>query len=235
MRMVTLSLTLQNPNFKPVSSDRLFYDHWQYCIRFRLDEVSALRDSLDPVEIDNLLTRRSVWRERVRNRWPQNNFVRGHDAITDQTRENLYAFADFLQQATDPYKMVISVNQCWIYSNNPNLLERIGRLPFVRNTKFTESVIVRARNTVALKNPQHEYRSYFRSIKLNTGEKDQLINFFASQPDIRISPALKSWLALPFNRTDDYFFVDYNSETWLTMLGLVRPGLIRKTSRLVAK
>ena len=235
MRMVTLSLTLQNPNFKPVASDRLFYDHWQYCIRFRLDEVSALRDSLDPEDIDALLNRRSIWRERVRNRWPQNNFVRGHDAITDQTREDLYAFADFLQQTQDPYKMVISVNQCWIYSNNVNLLERIGRLPFVRATKFTESVIVRARNTIAVKHPKHSYRSYFRTTKLTTAEKERILSFLQGQSDIRVSPALTQWIATPFNRTQDYFFVDYNAETWLTMLSLVRPGLIRKTVEIVAK
>jgi hypothetical protein len=176
-----------------------------------------------------------MWRDRVRTRWPQNNFVRGHDAITDTTREILYAFADFLQQVTDPYKMVISVNQCWIYSNNPNLLERIDRLPFVNHSKLTQSVIVRARNTVALKNPRHEYRSYFRNAKLTLEEKDRLLNFFNNQSNIRISPALQQWIAEPFNRTQDYFFVDYNNVAWLTMLSLVRPGLIRKTSRLVAK
>jgi hypothetical protein len=233
--MVTLSLTLQNPNFKPVSSDRLFYDHWQYCIRFRLNEVSVLRDSLDIENIDALLDRRSIWRERVRSRWPHNNFVRGHDAITDQTRENLYAFADFLQQITDPYKMVISANQCWIYSNNANLLERIDRLPFVNHAKFTQSVIVRPRNTVAVRHPNHRYRSYFRNTKLATAEKDRILSFLQGQNDVRISPALTEWIATPFNRTQDYFFVDYNEESWLTMLSLVRPGLIRKTVQIVAK
>jgi hypothetical protein len=235
MRRAILSLTNSNPKFKPVSSDRLFYDHWQYCIRFRLDEVSALRASMDFQEIDAALKRRSVWRERVRRRWPQNNFVRGHDAITDQTREDLYAFADFLQQVTDPYKIVISMNQCWIYSNHANLLERIGRLPFVNCTKFTESVIVRAKNTVALKNPQHQYRSYFRTTKLTTAEKDRILTFLQGQADVRISPALVEWIATPFDRTQDYFFVDYNTESWLTMLGLIRPGLIRKTVQIVAK
>jgi hypothetical protein len=176
-----------------------------------------------------------MWRERVRNRWPQNNFVRPHSAITDTTREVLYAFADFLKLTTDPYKMVISVNQCWIYSNSVNLLERIDRLPFVRNTKFTESVIVRPRDTVAVKHPNHNYRSYFRTTKLNNEEKDRILCFLQNQPDIRISPALKEWIATPFNRTQDYFFVDYDSESWLTMLSLVRPGLIRRTVQIVAK
>jgi hypothetical protein len=221
--------------FKPVPGDRLFYDHWQYCISFRLDEVNCLRYSLDAEKIDELLTRREMWRDRVRQRWPQNNFVRPHSPITDGTREILYAFADFLKLAKDPYKMVISVNQCWIYSNSVNLLERINRLPFVRNSKFTESVIVRPKNTVALKNPQHQHRSYFRTVKLTEQERQQIMSFLQGQDNVRISPALKEWMATPFNRTQDYFFVDYDSESWLTMLGLVRPGLIRKTVQIVAK
>jgi hypothetical protein len=228
-------LILQALPFKPVASDRLFYDHWQYCISFRLDEVNCLRYSLDAEKIDELLTRREVWRERVRQRWPQNNFVRPHEPITDTTREILYAFADFLKLSTDPYKMVISVNQCWIYSNSTNLLERIDRLPFVRNTKFTEAVIVRPRNTVVLKNPQHQHRSYFRTVKLTEPERQQIMTFLQGQHNVRISPALKQWMTTPFNRTQDYFFVDYDSESWLTMLGLVRPGLIRKTVKIVAK
>jgi hypothetical protein len=134
-----------------------------------------------------------------------------------------------------PYKIVISVNQCWIYSNDTIFLERIERLPFVNGAKFTESVIVRARNTVALKNPQHLYRSYFRSTKLNGDEKQRILSFLQGQTAVRVSPALAEWVATPFNRTQDYFFVDYDAESWLTMLSLIRPGLIRKTVQLVAK
>jgi hypothetical protein len=230
-----LFLIRQALPFKPVPSDRLFYDRWQYCISFRLDEVNCLRYSLDAEKIDELLTRREMWRERVRNRWPQNNFVRPHELITDTTREVLYAFADFLKMASDPYKMVISMNQCWIYSNSTLFLERIERLPFVNHSKFTEAVIVRPRDTVAVKHPNHNYRSYFRNTKLNNEEKDRILCFLQNQSDIRISPALTEWIVTPFNRTQDYFFVDYNTESWLTMLSLVCPGLIRKTVQIVAK
>ena len=217
-----------------MASDRLFYDHWQYCVHFRLAEVNALRDSLDRVSIDDLLDRRQKWRERVRQRWPHNNFVRGHDAITEQVRTDLYDFAEFLSLSTEPYKMVITVDQCRIYSNSPNLLERIGRLPFVRNPQYSESKITRARNTIALKNARYQYRSYFKSLKLTATEKTQINNFLKDQ-EVRVSPALKEWFDNPFNRAQDYFFIDYNSESWLTMLSLVRPGLIRKTVNIVAK
>jgi hypothetical protein len=217
-----------------VASDRLFYDHWQYCVHFRLPEVSALRDSLDRASIDELLDRRQHWRERVRQRWPHNNFVRGHDAITDLVRENLYNFAEFLTLTTEPYKMVINIDHCRIYSNSTNLLERVGRLPFVHSPEYSKSQITRARNTIVLRNPQYQYRSYFKNVKLTSEEKIQINNFLSLQ-NIRVSPALQQWINSPFNRTQDYYFVDYHSELWLTMLSLVRPGLIRKTVQIVAK
>jgi hypothetical protein len=212
----------------------LFYDQWHYCVHFRLSEVSALRDSLDRASIDDLLDRREKWRQRVRDRWPNNNFVRGHNTITEQVRTDLYDFADFLTLTTEPYKMVITLDQCRIYSNSANLLDRIGRLPFIRNPKYSESKITRARNTITLKNAQHQFRSYFKNVKLTSAEKIQIDNFLKQQ-EVRVSPALKEWINSPFNRTQDYYFVDYNSELWLTMLSLIRPGLIRKTVNIVAK
>jgi exopolyphosphatase/guanosine-5'-triphosphate,3'-diphosphate pyrophosphatase len=45
--------------------------------------------------------------------------------------------------------------------------------------------------------------------------------------------ALEAWLDDPFLRTQDYFFVDHDSEAWPTMLALVQPGVIRKTLAIV--
>jgi hypothetical protein len=50
---------------------------------------------------------------------------------------------------------------------------------------------------------------------------------------VRLSPALKSWISQSFNRTQDYFFVDHDSLTWLTMLSLVQPGIVRKTMHII--
>jgi hypothetical protein len=91
----------------------------------------------------------------------------------------------------------------------------------------------RPKNTIRLKDPQHQWRSYFKIGKLTTEQKTQLVNFLANQSDIRISPALTQWIDLKFTRTQDYFFVDYNTTTWLTMLSLVTPGLIRKTLQII--
>jgi hypothetical protein len=49
-----------------------------------------------------------------------------------------------------------------------------------------------------------------------------------------MSPGLKNWVHDPLTRTQDYFFVDHNGSSWLSMLSLVRPGIIRKTLQIVA-
>jgi hypothetical protein len=68
---------------------------------------------------------------------------------------------------------------------------------------------------------------------LTDKEKTNLRNFFANQPEIRPSPGLQGFFSSPFHRTQDYFFMDYNEPAWLTMISLIHPGLIRKTSQLI--
>ena len=50
---------------------------------------------------------------------------------------------------------------------------------------------------------------------------------------MRLAPSLVSWMDQPYLRTQDYFFVDHDSEAWPTMLALVQPGVIRKTQQIV--
>ena len=73
--------------------------------------------------------------------------------------------------------------------------------------------------------------------KLTNQEKENLKNFFTNQTEhIRISPSLHVFLhEKPYQRTMDHYFIDYNDEQWLTMLALIRPGLIRRTLEIVTK
>ena len=69
---------------------------------------------------------------------------------------------------------------------------------------------------------------------MSQDQKDQLRSFLFNQHGhVRLSPALHEWLAHSYTATQDYFFVDYNSANWITMLALVQPGLIRKTMQII--
>jgi hypothetical protein len=237
-----------NPlTFKPVNKDKYFYDKYRYCIGFTLDEVSAMR-TLDHQYIEAIIARRRVWREVAQQRWVTSHSTKKGlhtltqsmphgrwKEITKKTTENLHELADALIKTSIDFKLVTSVNHGWVYTNSTTLIKRLTALTFLKGKEYTESIIVRPKNTIKLKQPIHTHRSYFKSIKLSVQDKTNLKNFFDNQDEhIRIGPALKTWLSNPYTRTQDYFFIDYTGESWLIMLSLVRAGLVRKTAEIIS-
>jgi hypothetical protein len=232
-----LFLTIRK--FSPVRKDRLFYNQFEYCIGFYLEEASCLR-YLDHAQIDDLIERRRHWQEIAQQRWVNGSqahgmiFRRRYRAITKKTVEDLHNVAEQLLNTTAEYKLVVTTDQGYVYTNSLALIDTLDALPVLIHKSFAQAVIARAKNTVQLKNPQHQFRSYFRLTKLTLQQKDHLMDFLYNQRGhVRVSPALQRWIDQPFNRTQDYFFVDHNTESWLTMLNLVQPGIIRKTMHII--
>jgi len=231
--------------FKSVEKDRLFYDHFQYCISFGLAEISCLREQeLDRDRISRMLERRKQWREVAQQRWvtlgQKNNnsqqtiLTRRWNEITDEVEQNLYDFADILRNSGTDLKLVVSTDYGWVYTNSLELIGRLKLMRMLTGKKYSEAVVDRPKNTILLKNPRHRFRSYFKITKITSEQKNMLINFLNNQHSgIRIGPALAKWTTSAFYRTQDYFFVDHNEMSWLTMLALVHPGIIRKTQQIL--
>jgi len=220
--------------FKPVVKDRLFYDRFEYCIRFHLEEVSCLR-TLDHAHIDRMIERRIAWRriDQTLSRPQITQLSNQSNKITEATVENLHTLANVLLTTPATFKLVVSVFTGYVYTNDLTLIDQLAKLPGMSNIEYNQAVVGRAKNTVALKNPQHQWRSYLKINKLSIEQKTHLKNFLANQPAVRASPALQQWMDAKLITTHDYFFIDYNETAWLTMLSLVQPGLIRKTLQIV--
>jgi len=221
--------------FKPVVKDRLFYSQFEYCVRFHLEEVSCLR-TLEHAHIDHMIERRIAWRsisQTMTNRPLITQLSNQSNKITETTVENLHMLADLLLTTPVNFKLVVSAFTGYVYANDLMLINQVAKLPGVLYVEYTQAVVSRPRNTIQLRDPKYQWRSYFKIGKLTTEQKSHLVNFLANQPGIRISPALKQWINQKFMRTQDYFFIDYNEPAWLTMLGLVLPGLIRKTLEII--
>ena len=205
---------------------------------FELDEVSCLR-TLDHNSIDSMMKRRQEWRELAQSRWlnaKQNTarLNRVHKPITDQTVENLHTLAELLLTTDKDFKLVVSSNQAWVYANNPELFDCLDRLPILQSKTYSQALVNRPPNTIKLKNSVYSFRSYFKFSKLTASQKDMLVDFLINQQtQVRLSPSLKIWIDQPFNRVQDYFFIDYKTASWITMLALVQPGLIRKTMQII--
>jgi hypothetical protein len=230
--------------FKLVVKDRLFYNRFEYVIGFHIDEASCLRE-LSHDQIDVMIERRRYWREIAHQRitrsaqssllaHPQSILSRRQKEINEKTVADLHELADLLLTTASEFKLVVSVNQAHVYTNDQSLIDQLSDLSSLTQKDYSRAIIGRPPNTIRLKNPRHQFRSYFKVTKLTSEQKDHLVNFLINQHTVRISPALAGWSTAPFNRTQDYFFVDHDEISWLTMLSLVRPGLIRKTLQIIA-
>jgi hypothetical protein len=238
----TLFLIKKIQPFKSVTKDRLFYDKFDYCLSFHLDEANCLRE-LSHDNIDELIKRRQAWREIAQQRWTTGK--QGHKIpsivgrrwrpITDKTLEDLHSLAQVLITASVDFKLVVSVDLGYVYTSDLLLLDQVDQLDFLRHKFYTQARVDRPKDTIKLKNPQHQYRSYLKMIKLTAQQKHNLVKFLQNQnASVRLSPALLGWMQQPLNRTQDYFFIDHESTAWLTMLYLVHPGIIRKTMHIIA-
>lgn len=209
-----------------------------------LDEVSCLK-TLDHEYIDAILDRRKLWREVTQQRWTnivntgtgtgkvrlaQTILAKSWRDITDETIANLHELTEVLLKTRAEHKIVTSVDQCWVYTNNINLIKKLSRVEALKHKEYTEAIVVRPKDTIKLQNPKHTQRSYIKGHKLTPQEKQNLKNFFNNQKEsIRISPSFASWLEGSFHRSQDYFFIDHTGESWLVMLALISPGIVRKT------
>lgn len=228
------------PLFKPRLRDSLFYGRFEYCLDFHLEEANVLRD-LDHETIDATIVKRRIWREMAEQRWAKAklNHVTtiwrtNWKKINEQTVANLHDMADTLLESKDDYKLVVTVDQGWVYTNSLNLIQKLDTKDYFFSKSYSQAIIDRPRDTIRLKHSPHKYRSYIRHVKLHLNQKEHLQDFFYNHgQDIRVSPAFSCWFDQPWNRTQDWFFIDYDSPQWLTMLGLVCPGLIRKTVQII--
>ena len=235
-----MSLTNSNLKFKSVKSDQLYYGLYQYSASFQLQECWVFRYSLEHEAIDRRLTEQQEWREKMRARWPAYQTNHSPGAIDDVTRANVHSMADFITGIATPYKIIIEHKTMRVYTNNLNIIEAIEHIPFVQRRRYARVIVDRPKDTIKLKKPKHQYRSYFKEIRVTTEEREAIGRFLFGQPGIRIGQGLKEWLdgssrAYASKYTREYFFVDYDHANWLTMLALVRPGLIRRTMDIIAK
>lgn len=224
--------------FKSISKDRWFYDQYQYSLGFWLDEVNCLR-VLSHEHVDQMIQRRQQWREIAQQRWNQGQrqhsiLGRRYQAITEHTVADLHELTQHLLDAVNPFKLVVTVNQAHVYTNDLDLIAQLQAMPALKYQTLSQAVITRVRDTVQLKRSRHALRTYLRQVKITAEQKQKLVEFFhAQRPNVRLAPSLTAWMDNPYLRTQDYFFVDHDSASWPTMLALVQPGVIRKTQAIV--
>lgn len=194
----------------------------------RLPESGCLR-KLDHTAIDAVLEMRRRWVNGL------NDYYRSYRHISDDMVDNLHTICDTLLTTQHQYKLVVNSGCMRVYTDNTALFaEILSAVPSIVNVSFSRAVINRPRNTVKLKDPVHTDRSYLREIKLTEQQKRAVSTFLQNQDSIRLSPSLLHWVSRTGSQwTQAHYFVDHNDTSWLVMLSLICPGVIKNTIKIV--
>lgn len=230
--MASLSLS----DFKTVSRDRLYFDKFAYCVHFHMNEVCALRNQTHE-SIDLVIESRAEYAKYAREKnwggsWAADSIGLLHNK--ELRRQNCHGFLDFME-AAGPHKLVISINWGYYYTNSLTDADRIvNEFDYASVQRLTRAVVTHPKNTVKLRKSKYKYRSYFRDIMLTPENKKTLAGYLTAQSDIKISPALVSWLYSGSVWCRASFFIDYANESDVTMLGLFLDRPFRKTMPIVS-
>lgn len=232
--MDTLFLTNLNQKIKTVSRDRLYYDLYEYCVYFRMQDVAAVK--LDNhKKIDEYLEKQS-WRRKINygGSWRWQTF---RHPITNTSNKNCHTAHDSLKSFTGSYKLTTSYDCGYLY-----LKDLAGAVNFLRSPGITvdavkQVVVDRPKDSILIKSAKHNFRTYFKNQRMESEQKQNLVNFLQARTDIRLSPGMHEWLTrYHTNRyICDNYFVDHNNDGFLTMLALVSSIKIKKTVTLLTE
>ena len=229
----TSLLKIDTSSFRTVESDRLFYDRYNYCVLFRQTELSALR-GLNADHIDSTVAMLNRWRNSSQSGRPY------RPAISELARLQLHQTCAFLQAHRDRFKLVISFEYGYLYTNDLKIIEDLKDQTPVWIYEVKKIAVTRPKDTVLLRNPQHEFRTYLKNRQSSHEERVRIKRYFEQRDSIRVSPGLQTWLKRHDSQLwncyiNDYFFFDHVDNGELFMFQLAFPGFIRKTMPIVAK
>lgn len=211
---------------KTKSRNSLYYGHWRYCGRFYLAHADLLRHH-DHSVIDHLIqTRQRLHRQRVVNfggSW------RSTQEITDAAAQSVHAVCDFLSSDTVARKVMIFQNHIYVYTNDIVLYEKLAQIGDISLQEVTQVRLTGTPGSMMLKKTAHKMRSYFSCKRLNSKSAASVREFLINQKDVRTSPSLSQWISQGRLMMFRHFFLDHDHDSVVLMLGLISPGLIRKT------
>jgi hypothetical protein len=234
MTMDTLFLT----KIKTTTVERtnLWFDKFSHSVLFNIKEASALRN-MSHKSIDQYIKWKIQWGSRSTPNYggswrelPQNI------SLNDTTINNLRQLCDFFIEDKRDRKISISRNTVTVYTNDKTLITDISELNFINHSKthIRNLKQVGIPNTIRKQQSDYKFRSYFRHSRISLDQMSRLRNFLTAQEDCSLSPALKAWMTQPkWRHLEDYFYLDHNCNSIVTMMVLFMPRIIRKTVPIV--
>ena len=226
------------------SRSSLYYNAYEYAMTWQQDEIGCIR-SLDQKKMQSHIRVRMEY-EASRNSHYQRYGEKFESKFTTRCRDNLEGMRALLATEIPPKKMVFFNNYLTVYTNNLGLHGRLMACDWIESVDLKRAELNLPPDTILLKNPQYQYRTYFRGRSLGKSQKGRLAAWITTQgDDIAASKSLQRFLDIEINptrvywwrndATESYYYIEHNSLQYETMLSMICPGMVRKTLPIVKK
>jgi hypothetical protein len=226
------------------SRSSLYYNTYEYAITWQQDEIGCVR-SLDQKKMLSHIRMRMDY-EHSRNSLYKPYGESFNSKFTTRCRDNLESTRALLAAETAPKKLVFFNSFITVYTNDLGLYDRISDCVWIDSVDIKRAELNLPPDTILLKNPQYQYRTYFRGRSLGKTQKARLAAWVTTQgDDIAASKSLREFLDIETrptrvywwrnDATESYYYIEHNSLQYETMLSMVCPGMVRKTLPIVKK
>jgi len=177
------------------SRSSLYYNAYEYAMTWQQDEIGCIR-SLEQKKMLSHIRMRMDYEQR-RNSLYKPYGEKFESKFTTRCRDNLEGMRALLVADTQPKKMVFFHNFITVYTNNLGLHGRLMACDWIESVDLKRAELDLPPGTILLKNPQYQYRTYFRGRSLGKQQKARLTAWVTTQGnDIAASKSLRTFLEL---------------------------------------
>lgn len=221
----------------------LYFGQYRYAINWQQTEVNCIR-GLDRDGMMQTMKCRMHYESRRHTSWQNRSSETYTSKFTTQCRSNLESMRAMLASHTKPMKLVLFTNEAIVYTNDIALYDSIKSCFWASAVTIKQADVVLPAESVALKNPLYQYRTYLKNYELESHQKTLLNQWLQNQgSEVSASKSLREFIVAgktvnrPWhhNHVFSHYFVDHNSHYHETMLNMLLPGIVRKTLRIVQK
>lgn len=219
--------------FDPETRDHLYYNQYRFRLVFKLPACKLL-NKLDHNSIDSQV----AWRHSWIPLYPALRHTRWFGAEWEEgNTQNLHDMCSRLLALRHPFKKILYENWLYLYSDSPEDLYSIAESSYIKYPSASEAIVKDcAADVVKLVHPHRKYRVYLKSQMLNVDKVKILKDLLSNNTSVRCTPRFTFYLSRgTVTWITDSNFLEYDNPVDLTMIGLLLPGIIRKTVTLVAK
>lgn len=209
-----------------VSRDRLFYDHYRYCMRFELAHSGRMRSLAHKDIIESCEWANNV--SRIQGVWVK--------SVSQDQVKHMLELSDVLTSTDVEFKRIVFTQWQNIYTNDTALFDKIATVSAITHKTYHEAVIDQPRDTVILSHSDYKWRSYFKERWYSQEQMNMLANFITSRPEqFSLTNNWRKRLTKRYCWITRTFFVDHHDAKDVVMLNMVIPGCVRKTMPIVQK